>query len=382
MVDTILADRKKYAHSVQFVKLYQPQPIPARAISVCSIDEAADDETAIDLPSPTGYMAPPWSGCFALSLEILINFKGVWTAGTERGKSRKGVFELLLAPDTLKWLEKGIFGLHFKLSFSEECYRMMVEANHTVNVLGDDSSNVKLVKVVKHMEDFKAQYPTTYYVYTPLGKGNLLDVMGMMHRDIKPQILAIKDYKNPVGFILVLDTVIESEEEHIPSPGTTLYMAPELLALVAQKRSGVKYDDMPSGIDASYSHSIDIWALGLCMFALENNGFPNWTTFSSHSHFQDLASDNGIPDNWVTRERWKGFSIEALGKMKSEAETLGNESQLEFLNLCQKMSNWDKDDRRSAQDAFETLDVLATSSGPGTLAFRSKGTKRDADQIS
>lgn len=53
--------------------------------------------------------------------------------------------------------------------------------------------------------------------------------MGVIYRDIKPQNLATKDYKNLFGVPLDLGTVIESEAEYT-FVGSRARMAPEVPA--------------------------------------------------------------------------------------------------------------------------------------------------------
>ncbi|KAL8755487.1 MAG: hypothetical protein Q9199_003597 [Rusavskia elegans] len=261
---------------------------------------------------------------------------------------------------------------------------------------------VKLLGVVPYMEG--TSHPDTYCIYSPLGKGTLLDVMGthsfdfaakcnifrdctgaldylhdnmgMMHRDIKPQNIGIRDYKNPSGFIFDLDTIIKADEA-FRYVGTPAWMAPEVLALEYPH----VLDHLPGKIDRCYHHSVDLWALGLCMFTLENGGFPRWITFSDDPEHRRLARDNGIPDYCVTRERWEGYYLEALDKMQEVATKAGDQNLMTFIGVCQQMTRWEKDDRGTALDAFNALDLLAASCGPGTLTYK-KGTKRDADEIS
>lgn len=152
-------------------------------------------------------------------------------------------------------------------------------------------------------------------------------------------------------------------------------MAPEVLALEYPH----VLDHLPGKIDRCYHHSVDLWALGLCMFTLENGGFPRWITFSDDPEHRCLARDNGIPDYCVTRERWEGYYLEALDKMQEVATKAGDQNLMTFIGVCQQMTRWEKDDRGTALDAFNALDLLAASCGPGTLTYK-RGTKRDADE--
>lgn len=75
-----------------------------------------------------------WSGAFKLSLNVRPHDpKKGWYLGTSYKRQPLEV-DLLLAPPTKTWNEKGIASKHARLFFNEQSYRMMLEARHTVTV--------------------------------------------------------------------------------------------------------------------------------------------------------------------------------------------------------------------------------------------------------
>ncbi|KAL8904716.1 MAG: hypothetical protein Q9207_003080 [Kuettlingeria erythrocarpa] len=156
-VDFIFSNGMKYAHA-------------ARSMRV--LGKAADDEEGSDgeeIESGDGLepsMKKPrlWDGYYALNLGIESaenvsdrapdtasdkpptkapykaphNDKRGWRAGTEHKKLKQGVLDLLLAPPTQYWSDRGVRADHFLLTFSTNCHQMMVEAERLVTLGRDD----------------------------------------------------------------------------------------------------------------------------------------------------------------------------------------------------------------------------------------------------
>ncbi|KAL8996202.1 MAG: hypothetical protein Q9169_004224 [Polycauliona sp. 2 TL-2023] len=228
--------------------------------------------------------------------------------------------------------------------------------------LMDRIKHPNIVELAALIEDY---HPSIYYPYSPLGEGTLADAMkthtfdfaakcgifrdvvlalvylhhelGMMHRDIKPQNIGVMCYNNPWAFVLHLDTLTRSREVG-GLVGSRAWIAPEVLA----REYELLKENMPEGHNGLYNRSVDLWALGLCIYAVEKGGFTQWITFDDDPIHNDLAMSAGILDNCVTRERWEGLHLVRL-------------------------TNWDKDERGNAQDALKELEDLTSSCGKGTL---------------
>ncbi|KAL8689957.1 MAG: hypothetical protein Q9218_004489 [Villophora microphyllina] len=134
LVVTILKSDIDYAYSNQFIGIDGKKQ--TRAVSVCSVDEGADEE--VDQPVAPEAM---WEGKFALSLRTKeAPLRDGWWAGSEFAKAHKGQHELLLAPPTQEWYNRGIYGRHFRLWIHPRSYRVMITARHTLT-LGSKTLN-------------------------------------------------------------------------------------------------------------------------------------------------------------------------------------------------------------------------------------------------
>lgn len=118
-----------FDHYRQFVHAERGQ---ARASSVFTEDEHADVE------EPDGNSASQqWYGAFKFSLRKPPREGGLgWYLGTSRSPplSPNQDVDILLAPPTSAWSQRGIAGIHARLYFHKESYRMVLQARHTVTV--------------------------------------------------------------------------------------------------------------------------------------------------------------------------------------------------------------------------------------------------------
>ena len=117
----------------------------------------------------------------------------------------------------------------------------------------------------------------------------------VMHLDISPGNLAITSLNNPKGIIIDLDAAIESVPCFDHGKGTLPYLAPEIIAL--------KYKNT----DKPFERSVDIWALGLCMFELCQNEFMVWSRLRPQETRQQrsLQQDNTVSwDRYLKFLRW------------------------------------------------------------------------------
>ncbi|MCJ1402227.1 hypothetical protein MMC11_005447 [Xylographa trunciseda] len=119
-------------NSNHYVKFMYAQRGPARCASVFTEAEGTDIE------EPDGQSASlRWNGAFRFSLQKLPqNRNSGWYIGTSLGHSDSIIpgVDVLLAPPTIIWQQRGIAGRHARLYLHEDSYRMVLEARHTVTV--------------------------------------------------------------------------------------------------------------------------------------------------------------------------------------------------------------------------------------------------------
>ena len=165
-----------------------------------------------------------------------------------------------------------------------------------------------------------------------------------MHLDISPGNLAITSLDNPKGIIIDLDAAVESGPCFDHGKGTLPYLAPEIVAL-KYKRT-----------DQPFERSVDIWALGLCMFDLCQSEFLLWTRLHPQETRQQRALQQ---DNTVSPDRYAKF-LRKMDEMKSSAET---SLHTELFTWIETMTSFRAANRQAASqlysevsDAFKLLD--------------------------
>lgn len=132
-------DKDTYEHTIQFMRLFKKPP--PRASSVCSIE---DD--AIDKPEDLPQRPAQWHGYYALNFDMSPMLLYAWVAGTEMGIKEHGGHDLLLAPPTQKWHQKGVRGTHFKLYFAQGSGQMLIEIRHRLKLNGNPYHKEKVLE--------------------------------------------------------------------------------------------------------------------------------------------------------------------------------------------------------------------------------------------
>ncbi|KAL8975223.1 MAG: hypothetical protein Q9197_000526 [Variospora fuerteventurae] len=174
-----------------------------------------------------------------------------------------------------------------------------------------------------HSEDyFSPGVSDAYCVYAPLAVASLTNVIqdyspdiaaqlalflgyltglaflhnekGIMHRDINPNNLAVTSLYQPKGIIIDFDAATTSPTSTDHGQGTIPWLAPEIMAWKLLKPRQKQ--------PASYEKSVDVWALGLSMYALHVGRSMNWRRFATtdvqhvtgpaYRKFQDTITQN------------------------------------------------------------------------------------------
>ena len=182
-----------------------------------------------------------------------------------------------------------------------------------------------------------------------------------MHLDISPGNLAITSLDNPKGIIIDLDAAVESVPCFDHHKGTLPYLAPEIVAL--------KNRDT----DKPFEKSVDVWALGLCMFDLCQSEFLLWFRL----HPQETRQQRSVQqDNTVSMGRYLKF-LRKLNEMKSSAETLFHTQLFDYI---ERMTKFEAANRETAGQIYSA----ATSDIPEALGRGSivpqRGAKRSREE--
>ena len=161
-----------------------------------------------------------------------------------------------------------------------------------------------------------------------------------MHLDISPGNLAITSLENPKGIIIDLDAAVESVPCFDHGKGTLPYLAPEIVDL--------KYERT----DKPFERSVDIWALGLCMFDLCQSEFLLWTRL----HPQETRQQRSLQqDNTVSNDRYLRFQRK-MDEMKTSAET---SSHTQLFTWIEAMTKFEVADRHTASQLYAKVSVIS-----------------------
>ena len=241
-------------------------------------------------------------------------------------------------------------------------------------------------------------YPAIYCVYSPLAFGNLQDVIvacfpdlslsiqigllmeylqgltylhdqkGIMHRDIKPDNLAVMCLSPPRGIILDLDSATSEETSYDYQKGTVSYQAPEIINL-----------SFPAaGIRQSYGRSADVWALGMSAFCALRGEHTKWNVFDDGP-----TRGNFLPGtthlDYVTETRLINFHTDVKRKAAKYKE------HLQYIDFLKRMTAYRTVSRISASRALEIVEGLWPEEEREEPEVESKwkaqGTKRKIGEV-
>ena len=209
--------------------------------------------------------------------------------------------------------------------------------------------------------------PEAYCVYTPLAVANLPEVIRsyrpnasakwtllrdylsglaylhheklIMHRDLSPNNLCVTSFENPKGLIVDLDSATKDPNSADHMKGTVIFLAPEIIALKEWNRRG-----QPSGArPPNYEKAVDIWALGLNMWALHYGVGFSWRCFGPALNQVDSRSYTGF-------NRW-------LDDNGNSSPGLFNRRMIRWIK---QMTRWHPNERSSAKVVLD--EVLSQAS--------------------
>ena len=169
-----------------------------------------------------------------------------------------------------------------------------------------------------------------------------------MHLDISPGNLAITSLDNPKGIIIDLDAAVESVPCFDHGKGTLPYLAPEIVAL----KNGVT--------NKPFEKSVDIWALGLCMFDFCQGGFLLWTDLHPRETRQQRLMQQ---DNTVSDDRYQKFQRE-LDRLKISPET---SFHAQLFDCIETMTNVKAEKRKTASYLYSKVIDASKAIGRGSL---------------
>ena len=180
------------------------------------------------------------------------------------------------------------------------------------------------------------------------GLSYLHDQKTVMHLDISPGNLAITSLNSPKGIIIDLDAAVQSVSCFDHRKGTLPYLAPEIIDLKS------------STTNKPFERSVDVWALGLCMFDLCQRQCMSWTRLNPPEtpHQRSLQ-----PDNTVSRDRYQKF-LAKMDSMKTSAETT---LDTRFFTFIERMTKYSAASRPTASKLYAEVFEFSESLGRGTI---------------
>lgn len=235
------------------------------------------------------------------------------------------------------------------------------------------------MQLVKCVSDFDTGIPDAYCIYAPLAVASLSDVIraytpddaaklalfadylsglsflhdqkGIMHRDISPGNLAITSLHNPRGILIDLDSATISDTSTDHMKGTIPFLAPEVMALKHWKQG----EKQP----APYGRGVDVWALGLAMYALHAGQQFRWAQFTNHGQ---------MAFNYVTRYAHANLQ----NKLYQARHSAVHPESRELLISISRMTVYEAHDRASASSNLTKILAAQKNQGRGTIVSNRK----------
>lgn len=212
-----------------------------------------------------------------------------------------------------------------------------------------------------------------------LAKGNLatdflsglafLHGKGFMHRDLTLKNLAVVTLNPPRGGIIDFDTATREAESRDHMRGTTMSLAPEIIALkevfevqnsqdFGPSKSGRLYPNLQGLVGAPgplssqeiapNARSVDVWALGMCVFSMCSGHRFDWRKYAPSPQLKSREGRVNCPCHIEFRR----FLDHVIAQSVQEDE-------MALLQLIERMIRWVPEDRvpsqillSSVQEAF------------------------------
>lgn len=208
-----------------------------------------------------------------------------------------------------------------------------------------------LAEVIRvYQPDFLAK--TTLLKDYVTGLAFLHDQKHMMHRDINPNNLAVVSFSEPKGIIIDLDSVTLSETSTDHIKGTLTYLAPEIINLKNWNRTGSQ--------PPPYQKSVDIWALGLSMFALYFGQPFRWEYFLPSPKTTSKALT-------VTPKLYSEYHSRVKRIEKSSQDT----KTAQYVRWIAQMTEYSANKRPSAVAILSQALEISEVQGKGTISLKS-----------
>ena len=185
--------------------------------------------------------------------------------------------------------------------------------------------------------------------------------LGIMHMDISPRNLVVKDFVVAKGIIIDFDSAEVARTFDGSGTGTLPYTAPEVVAMTKWRESPGDTDQPPS-----YSHSVDIWSLGISMFALCTQSIWSWQRYSEEQ----------LKENEVSEQRWEKYHAKLRGRINFAGTRVELAMLLKVISL---MVEYDPEDRGTAEELWLMLRKLHFTPGTDTIDPSGGGLKRKRD---
>lgn len=197
------------------------------------------------------------------------------------------------------------------------------------------------------------------------GLSYLHDQKHVMHLDLKPSNLAVLSLDYPKGVILDLDSATADATSTDHMKGTIPYLAPEVIKLKAWEES--KSSQRPPPFDKS----VDIWALGLSMYALHFGRPWHWGYFVP----RDQVQMEGTRADRVTIELHSRFRHQVREARNASTDSIAKF----FLGWIESMTEYNGKDRPPATELFELVSAVPVDKEQGRIRLKS-GQKRGREE--
>ena len=192
----------------------------------------------------------------------------------------------------------------------------------------------------------------------------LHDEKGVMHRDVNPNNLGVVSFDPPKGILLDLDSATREEESTDHMQGTLPYLAPEIVELkIVERRlvaattvSGARPGPVP------YRQGVDVWAMGLSVYALYIGHNFNWGPYKRQS--AGRRTDQLI--NRVNRESYQRFK----SHLQTKRFSAGDDPASVLLDLVERMTAWDPKSRILANEALGVAQDLVANQEAGLVRLK------------